>query len=138
MNESPSPTAATSPLREIVSTILPLYPPLDADQRLRIEGAVAAYVAGQIAAMPTFLRLPYRAALTAFDLACVARYGRSFRSLGSEQRESYVAAWNTAPVAPMRDFLKLIRSTSLLVYFDHPTVRERLRHCAPGEGRAGE
>jgi len=125
------PPRASPALAQIVSTLLPEYPALDTDERREVERDVASYVAGQIAAMPTFLRLPYRLAMTAFDVLCVPLHGRRFRSLPKAGRESYVSTWNAAPLPPMRDFLKLIRSTALLVYFDHPAVRQRLGPTDP-------
>ncbi len=94
--------------------------------------------------MQTYLRLPYRLAMFAFDILPLARHGRRFRSLPPAARERYLGAWNDAPVSAMRDFVKLIRSTALLVYFDHPVVREvldreRLDSTAAEHGdRAGE
>lgn len=116
---------------EIASTLLPDYPHLASDERRGVERDVAAYVAGQIDSMPTFLRLPYRLALVAFDVLSMPLHGRRFRSLPRAARESYASSWNAAPLPPMRDFLKLIRSTALLVYFDHPVVRHRLRTPSP-------
>lgn len=128
---SPPPSFTTSPhaddrLGAIVTTLLPDFPALDGRGRDTVESDVRTYVAGQIAAMPRFLRLPFRAALAAFELLAVVRYRRRFASLPAEHRAAYVASWSGAPVAAMRDFVKLVRSTALLVYFDHPLVRVRL------------
>lgn len=128
---SPPPSFTTTPpadhrLGAIVTTLLPDFPALDGSDRDTVERDVRAYVAGQIAAMPRFLRLPFRAALAAFELVAVVRYGRRFANLPAEHRAAYVASWSGAPVAAMRDFVKLVRSTALLVYFDHALVRVRL------------
>ncbi len=113
-------------LLPMVQTLLPRYPELQPDIRIEVEQSVAGYVAGQIAAMPTFLRVPYRLAMFAFDTLSLARHGRRFRALSPTARERYVGVWSNVPISAMRDFVKLIRSTALLVYFDHPLVRERL------------
>ncbi len=113
-------------LLPMVQTLLPPYPELRPDIRIEVERSVAGYVAGQIAAMPTFLRLPYRLAMFTFDALALARHGRRFRALSPTARERYLGVWSNIPVSAMRDFVKLIRSTALLVYFDHPLVRERL------------
>ncbi len=120
------PPTAGHTLHGLVATLLPTYPDLEPEQRRQIEQNVADYVAGQIAAMPTFLRFPYRSALLGFDLLSIPRHGRRFSSLSRAPRESYIASWDTAVLPPMRDFLKLVRSTTLLVFFDHPVVREKL------------
>lgn len=113
-------------LRAIVTVVLPEYPDLDAPRRSAIEQEVAEYVATQIRAMPGFLRVPCRLALLSFALLPMLRYGRSFGSLSRARQAAYVALWSDAPPAQMRDFVKLIRGTALLVYFDHPAVRDLL------------
>lgn len=113
-------------VREIIATLMPSYPELGHDERDQISGAVTRYVASQIAAMPTFLRIPYSVALLAFEILPLARYGRRFGGLPPDARRSYLAWWSDSPISAMRDFVKLIRSTSLLVFFDHPLVRARL------------
>ncbi len=117
---------STTTVRDIVATLLPSYPELEGRDRQVVERAVSDYVAAQIDAMPSFLRLPYRLALLAFEVMPAPRYGRPFGRLRPALRESYLASWSRAPVPPMRDFVKLIRSTALLVFFDHPLVRARL------------
>lgn len=116
----------TGVLRGIVTLVLPAYPDLDEGARGAVERDVTDYVSTQIASMPSFLRLPYRLALLGFALLPLIRYGRSFKGLPEDRKASYFAWWNDARFSPMRDFVKLIRSTALLVYFDHPLVRERL------------
>jgi hypothetical protein len=123
---------------EIVRVILPAYPALDARTRAAVEMYVAHYVAAQVGAMPAFLRAPYRAALLGFDWLPLLRYGRRFRSLPAAARAAYLAWWDHAPVSAMRDVIKVIRSTALLVYFDNPSVLERLEAERAATGRAGD
>ena len=110
----------------LVTVILPAYPELDAGHRSTVEHDVTRYVARQVQAMPTVLRVPYTFALLAFEWLPLLRYGRPFRRLPSLRRASWLALWSDAPIPPMRDFVKLIRSSSLLVYFDHALVMQRL------------
>ena len=113
-------------LRGILSLIIPAYPDLDAATRASVEDDVTRYVASQIGHMPGFLRLPYQLALLAFDWLAFLRYARPFHGLGIEQQSHYLTHWSEGPFGPMRDFTKLIRSSGLLVYFDHPLVLQRL------------
>lgn len=119
-------------LREVVTVILPADPELEGPARAAVERDVTRYVAGQIRSMPGFLRLPYQLALLGFDSLPLLRYGRRFRALPPAKRESYLALWNAAPISPMRDFVKLVRSTALLVFFDHPLVLQRLEEQRQG------
>jgi hypothetical protein len=115
-------------LHDIVTLILPAWPELDLDEALRrkITGEVTAYVAAQIQAMPRFLRGPYTLALLGFGWLPVLRYGRTFGALPSVLQKSYLAHWSDGPIGPMRDFVRLIRSSALLVFFDHALIIERL------------
>src|SRR5262245_48510590 len=76
--------------------------------------------------MPTFLRVPYRIALFAFNWLAVLRYRRPFVALGDELAATYLALWSNRGLGLNRDFVKLIRSCALLAYFDHPATRARL------------
>jgi len=116
----------TAVLSDIVTLILPPYPPLDAATAAAVGQDVTRYVATQIQSMPGFLRLPYKLALFAFDWLALLRHLRTFRRLRPEAQQTYLALWSDGPLGPMRDFVKLIRSSSLLVYFDHPLVMQRL------------
>lgn len=113
-------------LRDIVTLIVPAYPDLDAATRVTVEHDVTRYVASQIQQMPRFLRLPYKLAAASFNWLALLRYARPFRRLPADLQSSYLALWSEAPLGAMRDFVKLIRSSALLVYFDHPLVRRRL------------
>ncbi len=111
---------------KIVGLVLPERPALSAPERERVHSAVSGFVASQIEALPTFLALPYRVALLAFQLLSTLRYGRRFDGLNEASQAAYLALWSDGPVAPARDFTKLIRSCALLAYFDHPDVRSQL------------
>ncbi len=111
---------------EIIGLVLPERPSLSAPERARVHSAVTGFVASQIEALPTFLALPYRVALVAFGLLPTLRYGRRFNRLNEASQAAYLAFWSEGPVAPARDFTKLIRSCALLAYFDHPDVRSHL------------
>jgi hypothetical protein len=118
---------ARSPLLEaVVATVAPEFPPLAAEERAAVVADVADFVAFEIAAMPGFLRVPYRAALAGFDALAVLTGGRRFAALSEARRARHLARFDAAPLAAARDFAKLVRSTSLLAWYDHPRVRERL------------
>lgn len=115
---------------EIVRQLVSGFPPLEAAHRQRIEEQVGALVADQIEAMPSFLALPYRLALTLFHWLPVLRYGSPFLGLEEPAKASWVSRWSSSSLSPPRDFIKLIRSFTLLAYFDHPEVAVQLRASA--------
>lgn len=121
------PAVPSATVAAMVTRLLPDdFPALDPAARAGVERDVAAYVAGQIAAMPDFLRLPYRFALLGFALLPLLRFGRPFAALAPARQAACLRWWGAAPLAPMRDVVKLVRSTALLVFFDHPVVRAAL------------
>ena len=110
----------------MVRVISPSYPQLDEAQRSRVLASVTAFVASQIEGMPRFLAIPYGIAITAFQMLAFLRFGRGFRALDDARQRSYLAMWSDAKLGPFRDFIKLIRSCTLLAYFDHPEVTRQL------------
>lgn len=116
----------TAVVGEILQLLEPDYPELNEAERAATHGDVTRYVAAQIQGMPTHLRLPCKLALLVFDCLPLLRHLRRFVALPAARRRDYLALWSDGPIAPMRDFVKLIRSSGLLVYYDHPLVIRRL------------
>lgn len=110
----------------IVALVIPEFPRLDAPVRAQVQGDVSRYVVDQIGAMAGFLGGPYRLAILGFESLPVLRYGKTFHALPPRRQHAYLAFWSAAPLGPMRDFVKLIRSCALLAYFDHRDVRKVL------------
>ncbi len=130
MSSAPIPRRLSSTRREVVAEIVRSVVPADLDldelERTRVHSAVTGFVTSQIEALPSFLAVPYRAAITAFQLLPILRFGRRYLSLEDASKQSYLALWSDSPFGPVRDFIKLIRSCALLAYFDHPDVRRHL------------
>ena len=118
--------AQTRVVSDIITLIIPGYPEMEAAAQVQAHGDVTAFVGSQIAGMPSFLRFPYKLALTAFAALPLLRYGRTFTGLDAEVRAHYLALWSDAPIGVMRNFVKLIRSCAVLAYFDHPLVMRHL------------
>jgi hypothetical protein len=110
----------------VVQLLTPPYPPLDAAVRSAVQRDVALFVNAQIKTMPSFLRLPYRLALLAFDWLPAFAYRRRFVALADDHARAYLALWSERGPSLTRDFVKLMRSCALLAYFDHPQVRGAL------------
>ena len=127
---------------EIVGLVAPAEFVPDPDIRARVQGDATDFVCSQIAAMPSFLRLPYRLALTAFNLLPLLRWARPFGRLPERTRASYLSYWSDGGISVNRDFVKLLRSCALLAYFDHEEVRRHLGSAlrptlAGSAGRSG-
>ncbi len=113
-------------LADVIERIMPGYPLMEREQRHTVHVDVTRYVTAQINGMPGFLRLPYGIALCVFNSLPFLRYGRTFRRLPADLQARYLLLWSDAPFRPMRDFIKLIRSSVLFVFFDHPLVLAQL------------
>jgi hypothetical protein len=107
----------------IVECLLPDFPALDPATRAWVVKDVSTFVMLQVGALPEFLRYPYRLALIAFKWLPVLRWGRSFVALDEPERRAYLERWADSPLAPTRNFVKLIRSCALLAFYDHPAVQ---------------
>ena len=107
---------------QTVTVLLPEHPHLNPETRGRVRDDVTAFVASQIDALPPFLNLPYRFALTVFDLAPLLRHRRRFRRLDVNVRAALLADWDMSALAAKRGYVRLIRSCAVLAYYDHPAV----------------
>ena len=110
----------------VTAALLPSAPGLAPDARAQVERDVAAFLAGQVASLPTLLRIPYRVALAAFDLLPLVRRRRTFRQLDGVARAAWLDTWTERRGLATRNFVKLLRSCALLAYFDHPLVAAEL------------
>ncbi len=117
----------------IVDCLTPAFPVLDDATRAAVLADVTRFVSSQVQALPEFLRVPYKLALTGFEWLPILRWGRPFRALDGERRAAYVAFWSDAKLGALRNFVKLIRGCALLAYYDHPALIDALEAQA---GRA--
>ena len=104
----------------------PKEPLLTPEEKAQVEETVVRYLAGQILAMPSYLKVPYIFALRAFNCLSCLRFGLPFTVINQEKQGRYVRLWSQSPIGLMRDFIKLIRSCVLLSYLDHPLVLQEL------------
>jgi hypothetical protein len=106
--------------------LYPKEPLLTPEEKVQVEEEVVRYLAGQILAMPSYLKVPYSLALHGFNYLACLRYALPFTLIGADQQARYVRFWSRSPIGLMRDFVKLIRSVVLLSYLDHPLVLQEL------------
>jgi hypothetical protein len=111
----------------IVTALAPAFPVIDAATQQGLLADVSGFVASQVAALPDFLRAPYRLALVGFEWLPALRWGRRFTALDEAPQQRYVARWSASRLGVMRNFVKLIRSCARLAYYDHPALHDALR-----------
>lgn len=91
-------------------------PPSDVTQR------VAAFVQGQVSALPTLLRTLLFLGLLGFRILVWARYLQGFCVLPLPKRRRIVNAWAYGPYALARNLFRVLRSTALLSYYEDTAV----------------
>ena len=109
-------------LAGVTALLIPIEPRLPDEVRVRVLDDTERFVALQVENVPAYLRVPYLIAMAAFQWLPVLRFGRRFLDLPFESQRACLAMWSEAPLAPMRDFVRLIRNCALLAYYDHPDV----------------
>jgi hypothetical protein len=110
----------------VVATLLRDIPLGDTSLSEMVHSDVAAFLVGQFAAMPLFLRVPFRVGLSLFDFLPVLRYGRPFRWLPAGSREQFMRWCLGNRARPLRDFTKALVGLTLLAAYDHYLVHESL------------
>lgn len=117
---------ASALLLHMALPLLPALPDLSPDERDQVEAELERALAAQTAAMPLYLGAPFRAALVVFEWLPMLRFVRRYTQLDRSTQARVMAAWSNAPLPPLRDFVKLVRSCALYHYLDHPVVVARL------------
>jgi hypothetical protein len=107
-------------------SLYPKEPQLTPEEKTQVEEKVVSYLAVQITAMPSYLRVPYMLALHVFNCLSCLRFGLPFTRIDQEKQGQYIRFWSRSSIGLMRDFIKLIRSVVLLSYLDHPLVLQEL------------
>jgi hypothetical protein len=83
---------------------------------------VAAFIEGQIAALPPRLLTMFHLGMTFFRTVVHLRYLRSFCALSREKRQSIVDAWAFGRIALLRQLFRPVRSLAVLAYYERPEV----------------
>lgn len=110
----------------LVELLLPEFPPLAGQTGRQAREEVTRFVLAQIEGMPRFLGAPYGWCLSAFALLPLLRHGRAFSRLERSKQRAWLHRWDESPLPPMRDFVRVIRGTALLAWFDAAPVRAAL------------
>lgn len=110
-------------LKAIVDTIAPAegYGLSNADRR-RVLDESTCYVVGQVAAMSPELRFKAWAGLMGFRLYSLMRLGKTFDTLPLNQRQRLTDSWSYGSMYLPRQLFRMLRSLTLLAYFEHPLV----------------
>lgn len=98
---------------------------------------VAAFMDGQIAALPPRLRTLFHVGMTVFRLSVRVRHVSSFCGLQVDRRRAIVDAWAFGRVGLLRQLFRPVRSLAVLAYYERAEVSGALgspRPLAVGTG----
>lgn len=120
----------------LTEAIVPLdcLPP---QQQQTVVLYVADFVQGEINSLSKKLYLLFKVGMFGFNTLIWLRYFRTFSLLSVSQRRAIVNAWAYGKIPVARKLFKLVRSTALLAFFEHPAVVAKLERehstesCSP-------
>ena len=110
-----------------VQTLAPVVAGLSERDRLRAQADVSRFVVGQVQRMPRIMGWPLSAALVALDRGAILRYRRPFYRLDHKRRQEWLDTWGDSTIGPVRDVVKLLRSCTLLSWYDHRLVAQAMQ-----------
>ena len=110
-------------LRAIVDTIAPGDGNgLSEADRRRVVDESAVFVAGQVAAMSKELRFKAWAGIAGFRAYALLRRGKPFDTLPLDARQRLAERWSYGSLYLPRQLFRMLRSLTLLAWFEHPLV----------------
>jgi hypothetical protein len=92
---------------------------IDKAHRLELEKGTAEFIAKQISLAPAHFRLPI------YVMGCVAIVWLCVLSLFMDRKKAQ-KKFDQIPIMPLRSFTRMIRSTALFYYAEHPLVRDKI------------
>ena len=110
----------------IVCSLMPEDPHLADSERNKVESDVVQFVNNQITSLPAYLRIPFKILISIFNCFAIFVCGNVFYNLNKKSQIDYLNLWTNSGLKPMRDFIKLMRSCTLLQYYDHPLVFSKI------------
>jgi hypothetical protein len=106
-----------------IDALLPEWPPLPAGGRSAVNTSCSRFVARQIALSPAHIRFGIRLLFGAFCIFAFVRLGlRPLGAVAREQRAAVLSVFALEQVPPLVALERVLRSMTVLAFFDHPDV----------------
>lgn len=123
----PAARAESDPfLRALVESLVPLDECAE-PARTRVVADVASFVAGEIDALPGRLALLFGVGMVGFRLLTAVRFARGFAALPLASRRRWASLWAYGGFSLGRQLFKVVRSTAILAFYEHPAMASRAR-----------
>ena len=108
----------------ITETVIPSSKNISTKERKSIIRETSEFNMSRINGMAIFLRVPIKIILHLFNLISILIIKKLFSSTSKHYRLKYIERIKKIEILPLGDLIKLLRSLSLLNYYDNRLVRK--------------
>ncbi len=105
---------------------------LSAEVREAATRHAVAFTQAQVHALPQHFRLGFLAALRALDATALGYGAVGFAALPPRRQDRLLARWASSPIPQTRQFVRLVRSSALLAFFEYPAIADSFERAAAG------
>jgi hypothetical protein len=89
--------------------------------------SVVQFVRGQVKALSANLGVLFALGMLGFRIVVGLTHLRGFTRVSKDEQVRIVESWAYGKMALSRQLFRVLRSTALLAFFDHPNVRKAMR-----------
>lgn len=117
-------------LDKTIAALVPDWPELPPAERAEVTKSCIAFVRAQLALAPFHIRLGFRVLFMAYSLYLPFRAGPL---QSPDTRARALTAFSALPLLLVGGLERLLRASTMLAFFDHPSVLKVLNEQAPSE-----
>ena len=110
----------------ITEAIIPSLKNVSIKERKNIIRETSEFNMSRINRMAIFLRVPIKIILHLFNLISILTIKKLFSSTSNSYRLKHIEKIKKIEILPLGDLIKLIRSLSLLNYYDNRLIRKSI------------
>ena len=110
----------------ITEAIIPSLKNVSVKERKNIIRETSEFNMSRINRMAIFLRVPIKIILHLFNLISILTIKKLFSSTSNSYRLKHIEKIKKIEILPLGDLIKLIRSLSLLNYYDNRLIRKSI------------
>ncbi len=110
----------------ITETVIPSSINISSRERKNIIRETSEFNMSRINGMAIFLRVPIKIILHLFNLISILIIKKLFSSTSKHYRLKYIERIKKIEILPLGDLIKLLRSLSLLNYYDNRLIRKSI------------
>ena len=110
----------------ITETVIPSSKNISTKERKNIIRETSEFNMSRINGMAIFLRVPIKFILYLFNLISILTIKKLFSSTSNSYRLKHIEKIKKIEILPLGDLIKLLRSLSLLKFYDNQLVRKSI------------